>query len=106
MTTCSLNVPGGMRTVPPTGAASIDVPVAGLSEGVEEISVEPADSSYRSERARLRLGGECGAAHEAAQIGAVIDQRIETIEIGLDLVDRAFLQSQLKQRARIAPRHA
>ena len=75
----------------------------------QEALGEPADAGlveHRRKRPGLLLGGENGAAHQPLQVGALGNQRVETIEIGTHGVERMLLERQLEQRGRIAARHA
>ena len=71
---------------------------------------EPADAGlveHALQRLDLLLGGEHRAAHQPLQIGAFGDQRVETVEVGLDRVERMLPSSaSSNKRGRIAARHA
>ena len=58
----------------------------------EELRGEPADAGlgeHRGQRARLLVGGKDRAADQPGEIGALVEQSLETIEIGLDGLDGA-----------------
>ena len=66
----------------------------------------PALSSTAVERLRLRIRRENRAAHEALQIGAVVQHGLELIEIGLDRVDGFLIARQLEQGRCITTGHS
>ena len=75
----------------------------------EEIGREAADAGlveHGGERLGLLLGGEHRAAHQARQIRAFGDQRVEALEIGLARRRRLRFERELEQRGRVTPRHA
>ena len=76
---------------------------------LQEIGGEAADAGlveHGGERLALLLGAEHRAAHQAVQIGALGDQRVELFQIGPHRVDRLALERELEQRRRVAPSHA
>ena len=58
------------------------------------------------ERARLLVAAEDGAAHQAIEILAAANHRVECLEVLGDLVERIFLKRELEQGRRIAAGHA
>ena len=82
-------------------------PVAG--DQLDEIGREPADAGFlqhRGKRLALLVGRDHRAANHAAQIAAVIEQRLELLHGLLDGLHLILLGRELEQRGRIAPRHA
>src|SRR5579871_1324899 len=80
-----------------------------LGDDAEEFRREPADFRLfenRRERVFLFLGGEYRALHQALQIFAVFDPRVEAVEIGPDGIKRLLLERELVKRGRITARHA
>ena len=65
----------------------------------------PALSSSAASALACSSAANTGA-HEARQIRARRDQRVERLEIGLHLVDGLALERQLEQRGGVTPRHA
>ena len=66
----------------------------------------PALSSTRRQRLALLLGGEHGAADQAAQILALGDERIEALEIGTHRIDRLIVACEFEQGGGVTARHA
>ena len=69
----------------------------------------PRDAGFLQdggERLGLFVGGEDRAADQPLEIGAFVDQRVETIEIGFDGVEFLLFEGQLEQRGGIAASHA
>ena len=60
----------------------------------------------RVERLLLHVGGEHGAAHQAFEVGALVEQALEFCEVGADLVDGIGFERQLEQCGRIASCHS
>ena len=71
---------------------------------LEEVADQAGNAclfNQRHDRAGLILGGKNGTLDETPQVGAVIDHRLETVEILGDGVDRIGLGRQLIKRGRI-----
>ena len=66
----------------------------------------PVRDQDGADRRRLLLGREDGVADQALQVGAVLDERVEAVEVGRDRVDGARLLRELEQGRSVACRHA
>ena len=83
-----------------------------VSERTRPQEVEPSTAAdtglaeHRGERLGLVFGREYGRADETAQILTQIEQRLERVELGLDLRQRALLLGEFEQRAGIAASNA
>ena len=72
---------------------------------LEEIADEAADAGLvgdGADGARLVLGGEHRAAHEALQVGALVDEGGEAIDVLFDGGQRSGLVGEFEQRVGIA----
>ena len=56
--------------------------------------------------AACSLGGEDRAAHEAAQVRALLEQAIEAVECFGDCVDLALVTRELEEGGSVPARHA
>ena len=75
----------------------------------KEIRRQPADAGlleHRGQRLGLLIGAENRAAHEPREFRILIDQRGETVEIGLHRVDAFLLERELEQRGGVAARYS
>ena len=66
----------------------------------------PALSSTAASALACSSAENTGERTRRVQVRARRDQRVERLQISLDLVDGVALERQLEQRGRITPRHA
>ena len=65
----------------------------------------PALARMAPSALRCSSAPEHRAAHQAIEVGAVGDQRVELFEIGFDRVERLVFERELEQRRRITACH-
>ena len=75
----------------------------------EEVGGEPGDAGLgedRGQRLGLVVGGDHRAAHQAAQVVAVVEHALKRRQIALDLRELPLILGKLEECGGIAPRHA
>ena len=68
--------------------------------------VMPAFARIAESASELLVGAKCRTAHEAMQIGALRQKRIEPIKVVIDRIDGLILESKFEKSGGVATSHS